>query len=150
MSREHLEGCIPSRIMSPWLSSAFGHVTQREYLCVRPSHVRASSAPSHQDRCCMYSAVSDGCCRAVPLAHQWSPGCGASGSTGRQRVLHRSDLQLGFGVLHHQLLLPEARWSVGMVLLRPPGLVLEARAGRSRSGGEANQHLPGRACDCDV
>jgi hypothetical protein len=24
MSREHCHGCIPSRIMSPWLSSSFG------------------------------------------------------------------------------------------------------------------------------
>jgi hypothetical protein len=28
MSREHHAGCIPSRIMSPWLSSAFGNLTE--------------------------------------------------------------------------------------------------------------------------
>jgi hypothetical protein len=32
MSREHHQGCIPSRIMSPWLSSSFGNsMTARAY-----------------------------------------------------------------------------------------------------------------------
>jgi hypothetical protein len=28
MSREHQEGCLPSHVMSPWLSSAFGAGTR--------------------------------------------------------------------------------------------------------------------------
>jgi hypothetical protein len=32
MSQEHLHGCIPSRVMSPWLSSSFG--------CLRACRIR--------------------------------------------------------------------------------------------------------------
>jgi hypothetical protein len=39
MSREHHAGCIPSRTMSPWLSSAFG--MQRLILAYVPYDIQS-------------------------------------------------------------------------------------------------------------
>jgi hypothetical protein len=39
MSPQHVEGCIPSRIMSPWLSSSFGDMVAMSALRIISSSV---------------------------------------------------------------------------------------------------------------